>query len=97
MAGKKRSFTAEFKRNAVQLVLTGKKPRSQVARELGIRADLLFRWQRALSPKSTAAFEAENTTASERRIRELERENETLREEREILKKAAAFFAKEGR
>jgi transposase len=95
MAAKKRLFTAEFKRNAVQLVLRSKKPRSQIARELGIRGDLLFRWQRALAPKSTTDSEAENTTSSERRIRELEREIATLREEREILKKAAAFFAKE--
>ncbi|GAC1531428.1 MAG: IS3 family transposase [Chloroflexota bacterium] len=97
MAGKKRAFSPEFKQNAVQLVLNGKKPRSQIARELGVRSDLLFRWQKALAPKTTVAFEAENTSSAERRIRELERENATLREEREILKKAAAFFAKENR
>ena len=95
MATKKREFTPEFKRNAVRLVLSGKKTRAQIARELGIRADLLFRWQRALAPQSTEASEPENLPAAERRIRELERENATLREEREILKKAAAFFAKE--
>jgi transposase len=97
MAGKKRAFTAEFKRHAVQLVLSAKKPRSQIARELGVRADLLFRWQKALAPRSTAGTEPENVSAADRRIRELERENATLREEREILKKAAAFFAKEDR
>jgi transposase len=95
MAGKKRAFTAEFKRQAVQLVLSGKKPRSQIARELGVRADLLFKWQQALAPQSTAKFEPENVSSEQRRIRELEREIATLREEREILKKAAAFFAKE--
>jgi len=95
MAEKKRAFTAEFKRQAVQLVLSGKKPRSQIARELGVRADLLFKWQQALAPKSTAKFESENVSSDQRRIRELEREIATLREEREILKKAAAFFAKE--
>jgi len=97
MAVKKRAFTAEFKRRAVQLVLSGKKPRSQIARELGVRSDLLFRWQKALAPRSTAASESENASSTERRIRELERENAILREEREILKKAAAFFAKEDR
>lgn len=95
MAGKKRVFTAEFKRNAVRLVVSGKKSRAQVARELGIRADLLFKWQRALVPQSVAGAESENLSVAERRIRELERENASLREEREILKKAAAFFAKE--
>ena len=95
MAGKKREFSPEFKRNAVRLVLSGKKPRSQIARELGVRADLLFKWQRVLAPTSVAEFESENLSVAQRRIRELERENATLREEREILKKAAAFFAKE--
>jgi len=95
MAGKKRQYTPEFKRNAVRLVLAGKKTRAQIARDLGVRADLLFRWQKALVPQSTAGSEPENLPAAERRIRELERENATLREEREILKKAAAFFAKE--
>ena len=97
MAAKKRVFTAEFKRNAVRLVLSAKKPRSQVARELGVRADLLFRWQKALAPASARDSEPENASADARRIRELERENAILREEREILKKAAAFFAKEDR
>lgn len=95
MPGKKREFSPEFKRNAVRLVLSGKKTRAQVARDLGVRADLLFKWQQALAPQSTTASEPENLSAAERRIRELERENATLREEREILKKAAAFFAKE--
>ena len=95
MSRKKREFSAEFKRNAVRLVLSGKKSRAQIARDLGVRADLLFRWQRALEPRSVAASEPENLSIVERRVRELERENATLREEREILKKAAAFFAKE--
>ena len=95
MAGKKREYSPEFKRSAVRLVLSGKKPRSQIARELGVRGDLLFKWQRSLAPQSVAGSESENASVAERRIRELERENATLREEREILKKAAAFFAKE--
>jgi transposase len=97
MATKKRAFSAEFKRQAVQLVLSGKKSRSQIAREIGVRADLLFRWQKALAPQSTVGAETENASVADKRIRELEREVATLREEREILKKATAFFAKEGR
>ncbi len=94
MAVKKRAFSPEFKRNAVQLVLAGKKPRSQIARELGVRADLLFRWQKALAPKSTLDREPQNLSEEQRRIRQLEQENATLKEERDILKKATAFFAK---
>ena len=95
MARKKREFSPEFKRSAVRLVLSGKKTRAEIARELGVRGDLLFRWQKALEPQSVVGSESENVSVAERRIRELERENATLREEREILKKAAAFFAKE--
>ena len=94
MAGKKRDFTPEFKQNAVRLVVAGKKTRAQIAREIGVRADLLYKWQRDLAPHTTPDAEPMNGLPAERRIRELERENATLREEREILKKAAAFFAK---
>lgn len=95
MSAKRREYSSEYKRNAVQLVLSGKKSRAVIARELGIRADVLYRWQMALDPKSTGFHEGENLNAERRRIRELERENATLKEEREILKKATAFFAKE--
>jgi len=95
MGAKKREFSPEFKRNAVQLVVAGKKTRTQIARELGIRADLLFRWQKTLAPKSTSHEEGQNVSEEQRRIRQLERENATLKEERDILKKATAFFAKE--
>ncbi|PZR59003.1 MAG: IS3 family transposase, partial [Candidatus Meridianibacter frigidus] len=87
---KRREYSSEYKRNAVQLVLSGKKSRSVIARELGIRADLLYHWQKALAPTSPGVQEGGNLNAEQRRIRELERENATLKEEREILKKAAA-------
>jgi transposase len=96
MAVKRRAYSAEFKRHAVQLVISGKKSRSQIARELGVRHDLLYRWQKELAPQTITGSEPENASAADVRIHELEREVATLREEREILKKAAAFFAKEG-
>jgi transposase len=94
MAAKRRAFTPEFKQNAVKLVLSGKKSCAHIARDLGIRADLLFRWQRELAPQSTIEAEAMNLSAAERRVRELERELAIVKEEREILKKATALFAK---
>jgi transposase len=94
MAAKKRTFSPEFKQNAVKLVLAGKKPRSQIAREIGVRADLLFRWQKEFAPDSAPESVPINSSSDKRRIRELERELETAREERDILKKAAALFAK---
>ena len=96
MGSKKREFSPEFKREAVRLVLAGKKTRAQIARDFDIRADLLLRWQKDLAPHSTQQADPENKRSKEaERIRQLEREVEVLREERDILKKAAAFFAKE--
>jgi transposase-like protein len=94
MAAKKRTYTPEFKQQAVKLVLSGKKSRAQIAREIGVRADLLFRWQKDFAPQSTIEAESMKTTSTERRVRELERELATVKEERDILKKATALFAK---
>jgi transposase len=74
--------------------LSGKKSRAQIAREIGVRADLLFRWQKDFAPQSTIEAESMKTTSTERRVRELERELATVKEERDILKKATALFAK---
>ena len=96
MGTKKRLFSPEFKRETVRAVLVGTKTRAQIGRELGIRPDLIFKWQQQLAPGSTAESEPQNGKPSEAdRIRQLEREVATLREERDILKKATAFFAKE--
>lgn len=95
MGDKKRQFSPEFKQDAVRLVLAGKKSRAQIARELGIRADLLYRWQVKLAPDSTTEEAVGEGRAERERIRQLERELATVKEERDILKKATAFFAKE--
>ena len=95
MGSKKRQFSAQFKREAVRSVLAGKKSRAQIAMELGIRADQLFKWQKQFAPSSIDATEGSSSMTEAERIRQLEREVAILREERDILKKAAAFFAKE--
>ena len=82
MARGRRQFSAEFKQEAVRLV-DGGRPVSEVARSLDVRTDLLRKWQRQFA------------TAEE--LRRLRREVAVLREERDILKKATAFFAKESR
>ena len=90
---KRRKFSAQFKAEAVQLVIESKRPVAEVARELGIHEGTLGNWvnryraehpepARSLSPVDAAKLAA------------VEEENRRLRMENEFLKKAAAFFAK---
>jgi transposase len=87
-------YPEEFKREAIELVrLTGKSVR-QVATDLGISEASLRGW---IKQADADAGKRPGGLSSEEReeLRQLRRENRTLRMEREILKKAAAFFAKE--
>ena len=91
--GKYRKFTPEYRDEAVKLVLETSRPIAQVARELGINEGTLGNWVNKYRGEHPASEELD---ISERaRLRELEREVRDLRMEREFLKKAAAFFAKE--
>jgi len=77
----------------VRLVQESGKPISAIARDLGISRETLHRWIR--QHKVDAGERTGLTTAEREELRRLRRENRILREEREILKKAAAFFAQE--
>jgi transposase len=90
----RRSFTAEFKAGAVRLVLDEGKSVAQVARDLDLTATALGQWvsqARADRSKGKTGL----TTEERAELARLRKENRELRMEREILKKAAAFFAKE--
>jgi len=94
MAGKKRrEYSWEFKREAVRLLKQGDLSQAQVARDLGINATLLGRWRALLEREEPGAGNGVDLEE----LRRLRRENARLREERDILKKAAAYFAKESR
>ncbi len=91
----RKQYTEQFKAEAVRLARESGKPVAQLARELGISANLLYRWRgeehRATQPGTTrSALKAEH----EELVR-LRRENEQLRKERDFLKSAAAYFARE--
>lgn len=90
----RRSFTSEFKRDALRLV-DGGKSITEVARDLGIARSLLQYWkQQRDGRRSEVAEPASGGAASEReRIRQLEKQLRDVREERDILKKALAYFA----
>jgi transposase len=94
--GSRKQFTPEFKREAVQLLESGSRPASELARELGIARNQLYKWQTELRARGSTAFPGpgarrERTTELARLKRELNR----VTEERDILKKAALYFAKE--
>jgi transposase len=86
-------YPPEFKREAVQLYRSSEKSIPKMAKELGIADESLRRWIRQ---HQIDEGEREGLTTDERQeLSRLRRENKTLRQEREFLKKAAVFFAKE--
>ncbi|WP_319587825.1 transposase [uncultured Desulfobulbus sp.] len=89
----RRKFTDEFKEGAVKLVTEQGYKISEAARNLGIHATQLRRWVKGKSPDVPPV--TTSTVQLQAGLKQLRRENERLRMEREILKKAAAFFAKE--
>ena len=92
----RRAFTDEFKAGAVRLVLDEGKTVGRVARELDLTETALREWvQRARADRSQGRTGL--TTAEREELARLRKENRILAEEREILKKAAAFFAKQSR
>jgi len=93
----RRSFTDEFKAGAVRLVIDEGKSVGQAARELDLTEPALRMWvERARADRGTGKPGA-LTTAEREELFRLRKENRILAEEREILKKAAAFFARQSR
>ena len=96
MAEKRKSYTAEFKREAVRLVTEQQYGVAEAARNLGINVNMLRRWKREVADSENGAFPGKGRLSPEQEeLHRLRTENKRLRMEREILKKAAAFFANE--
>ena len=89
-----RKFTPEFKAEAVRLALSGDRSQRAVADDLGIGYSTLDRWIGRHRDNTCSVSVSGESPEDE--LKRLRRENAILREEREILKKATAFFAKEG-
>lgn len=91
-----RRYSREFKLEAVRLAETGDRPKAQIARELGIRVNQFRKWkiefeqaERTGAPKQPMVVDDD--------VNWLRRENARLKEENELLKKAAIYFARESK
>lgn len=89
----RRKYDKQFKIDAVNLANNTNKSASDVARDLGIRPDLVSRWKRELEQENIKAFPGQGNPRDEELAR-LKRENAELKMERDILKKAMAIFSK---
>jgi transposase len=95
---KRKTYDRQFKLDAVNLVVNGERSVSEVARDLGIEPNMLHRWKRKLTTKGSESFPGKGRLSSqEEELRRLRRELEQVKEDREILKKALAFFSKNGK
>ena len=88
-------YPAAFRTEAVELARSSGKTIPELAKDLGVSGQTLRNWVRQANVDAGHGRPGELTTAEQQELRRLRRENQTLRQEREILKKAAAFFAKE--
>jgi transposase len=95
MAKHRKKYTEEFKREAVRLMRNrGERTVAQVADDLGVDGNQLHRWAKQFA-EETAAKRNDQGETLEDEVKRLRKENERLRMEKAILKKAAAFFAKD--
>ena len=91
----RKTYTSEFKREALRLLETSGKSAAQIERDLGVGPGCLSRWEHQVAQAGDQAFPGHGRIGSEQeRLRQLERENDLLRQERDILKKAVAIFSR---
>ena len=89
---KRRSYTREFKEEAVKLIIEQGYSYAEAGRNLGVNPNQLSRWKREIEEDSG---DLGSTVSLQAELKRLRKENKRLKLEREILKKAATFFAKE--
>lgn len=94
---KRKTYSPEFKREAVRLLEQGNKPAIELARELGIKRNQLYKCKDRLAQRGDVAFPGRGRRANDKdaQIDQLKKELERVKEERDILKKAARYFARE--
>jgi transposase len=92
-----KQYSREFKAEAIRLAKSGNKTATQVARELGIRVNQLSKWTLQLEREAVTGVPARRGRPADDEVARLRRENAQLKEENEILKKAAIYFARESK
>ncbi len=92
---KRRNYTQEFKEEAVKLITEQGYSFAEAGRNLGVNPNLLSRWKRDIEGDLNGNLSPASVVSVQSELKRLRKENKQLRMEREILKKAAAFFAKE--
>jgi transposase len=96
MAQKRKTYTREFKVETVKLITERGESVSQVALDMGIHENTLYKWVRTLSAKPEEAFPGKgHMTSDAEMLRQLKRDVERLTMERDILKKAMAIFSQD--
>ena len=91
----RRRFTPEFKRQAVQLLNAGQRPAAEIARELGIPRNRLYTWQKDVAAHGGAFPGSGRQAEPAAELTRLKQDLARITEERDILKKAARYFARE--
>ena len=94
---KRKTFSKEFKIEAVRLIEQGDKSASDLSVELGVRRNQLYKWQEELRKHGESAFRGRGRRPDSEldEVARLRKELAKVKEERDILKKAAAYFARE--
>lgn len=97
MVKERRKYTKEFKLEAVQLAVESDRTLAEVARDLGLAPSLLHKWKQQVDKRDRATVFPGNgkSAGPEDETGQLRRELERVKQERDFLKKAAAFFARE--
>jgi len=93
MGDKRKKYTKEFKLEAVRMLEAGDRTAQQIERDLGIANGQVGKWRRELAASGERAFPGNGTPRDEELVR-LRKENASLREDREILRKVVAMFSR---
>ena len=95
--GRRGRYPKEFKLEAVRLLNEGGKPASEIAMQLNVKRTLLYRWRDQLKTSGDEAFNGSGRPKADQmsELSRLRQELKTVKEERDILKKAAAYFARD--